>query len=286
MRWRWETAWVGLALLISLWASLAQKLGKPLEALRNPSLSSRRWIAAGLGFGSMFYLLLTAWRQGRHLIPQFHDEFAYLIQIQMVARGRLWMPALPLPEFFDNFYLLVDRLYAAIYFPGTALLYTPLVWTHLPVWLGPIFISGASVWLLYRIVTELLDGQGGVLAILLLLGISRFRMLSTMILSQLPVMFLGLLMVWGWLCWRNGYRRKWLLLIGVAAGWAAITRPADAVAFAIPVGVGILLDLYHRPWREVLAGGAMIIGGAAPFLCLLLGFNRVITGNFFHTPHE
>lgn len=285
-RWLWELTWAGLAFLISSWGPLVRWLSLPLESARNPSLQAKRWIAAGLSIIAMAYLLLTAWHQGRHLIPQFHDEFAYLIQMQMLARGRLWMPALPLPEFFDNFYLLVDRHYAAIYFPGTALLYTPLVWAHLPVWLGPVLISGVSVWLLYRIVTELLDGQAGILAILLLLGISRFRMLSTMILSQLPVMCFGLLMVWGWLCWRTRHRRRWLLLIGVAAGWAAVTRPADALAFAIPVGAAILLDLYRRPWRSVLTSGMIIIGGAAPFLALLMGFNRGITGSFFHTPHE
>src|SRR5258707_1098487 len=136
--------------------------------------------------------------------------------------------------------------------------------------------------------TEMVDGLAGALAALLVVSLSWYRMLSIMLMSQLPVLFFGLIMFWAWLRWRSGSRRPgWLLLIGICAGWAAITRPLDAMCFALPIGVAILLDIRfgaeespsstgsksgsespgrkHRRWWVALA---LIILGAAPFLAV------------------
>jgi hypothetical protein len=68
-------------------------------------------------------------------------------------------------------------------------------------------------------------------------------MASVLLMSQIPALLLGLIMVWAWLRWRKTRRAGWMLLIGGAAGWAAITRPVDALCYAIPIGVAIVWDL-------------------------------------------
>src|SRR2546430_2752892 len=74
-------------------------------AVSNPSPSARRWISLGLALLSFAYLILAAKVQERELWPRSHDEQAYLIQMQMLARGRLWMPPHPLGEFFDTYFV-------------------------------------------------------------------------------------------------------------------------------------------------------------------------------------
>jgi len=68
------------------------------------------------------------------------------------------MPQHELADFFDTFHILVRPVYASIYFPGTALLYVASIWLNLPPWVMPLLAAGASVALLYRVISELVDG--------------------------------------------------------------------------------------------------------------------------------
>jgi hypothetical protein len=72
-----------------------------------------------------------------------------------------------------------------------------------------------------------------------------FRVYSVLLTSHEPMLLMGLLLMWSWLRWRAAERRRgaWAALMGVFAGWGAITRPADALCFAIPIGVAVLLDV-------------------------------------------
>ena len=164
------------------------------------------------------------------------------------------------------------------------MMFAPAVSAHAPAWVVSLVASAAVVGLTYWIVAELSDGWYGAAAAVLLLGSRAFRTVSTMLLAQPPVMLLGLLVFLGWLWWRSGRRVGWLLLVGAAAGWAAITRPVDALAFALPVGLGIALDLRGRPWREWARAAAWVVGAAAPFLAIQLVANKGITGHFTETP--
>jgi len=44
---------------------------------------------------SAAYFVFTAMRQGRYLHPHWHDELSYVIQMRMLAEGKLWMGAHP-----------------------------------------------------------------------------------------------------------------------------------------------------------------------------------------------
>jgi hypothetical protein len=57
--------------------------------------------------------------------------------------------------------------------------------------------------------------------------------------------------------------------MGAAAGYAAITRPVDAICFALPIGVAICWQLRHR--RKLLVQSLLaIIFAATPFLAVLI----------------
>jgi 4-amino-4-deoxy-L-arabinose transferase-like glycosyltransferase len=214
------------------------------------------------------------------------DECSYAIGAQLLARGHLWLPQHPLGDFFDSFFLVARPVYSSIYFPGAALAFAPGVLFGWPTWVVPVVLSGISVGLLYRIVTALTgDGAAGLLAALWLVSLMAFRALSVMTMSHIVLLTLGLLIVWAWIRWREQRKLTWALAIGAASGWAAITRPVDALAYAIPVGIAMAAALRGRPAREWLTTATMLMLGAAPFLALQVTHNVGVTGNPLRTPY-
>ena len=256
-----------------------------LDRIRHPSPRALEWATFGVSTGATCYFVFTAFLQDRDLFPKTHDEGSYVIGLRMLARGRLWMPRHELADFFDTFYVIVKPVYASLYFPGTALLYAPSDWLQWPTWVMPVVAAGAVVGLVYRVVTELVDGAAGALATLLLVSLSWYRMLSVLVFSQVPLLLMALLLVWAWLHWRRSGKAGWALAMGAFAGWAAIIRPLDALCYAIPVGVAMVPELRTRPIKRRLLDPALVVLGALPFLSLQLCLNRGVTGHFTQTPY-
>jgi hypothetical protein len=140
---------------------------------------------------------------------------------------------------------------------------------------------------MYWVTARLVDGLAGALVALLLVSNVTLRYLSLTVLSHLPMALLGVGIVWGWLMWRRrGRGRGWAIVLGAIAGWAAITRPADAVCYAIPVAVAALKDLRQVTWRQRVITIACVCAGATPFLALQVAFNWKVTGSPFTTPYR
>ena len=319
VRWLVILAAMGIALL----PPVTTRVLAALDRLRQPSPRTLAMATILIGAAAACYFVLTAFLQDRDLFPRTHDDSSYYLGMQMLARGRPWMPAHDLADFFESFYILTKPFYCSIYFPGTALMFVPTVWFHLPTWLMPAMVSGAAVAMLYRIVTELIDAAAGALAALLLVSLTWLRTYTVLLMSQGPMLLLGLLMIWSWLRWRQEKRWGWSLALGVFGGWAAITRPIDALAFAIPILVGIVMDIlsgttpldcvrdlaqppsavFDRRSKsdrktsafggiqpraavpQVIVTAGMLLIGALPFSALQLVFDIGVTGNAFKTPY-
>jgi len=115
-------------------------------------------------------------------------------------------------------------------------------------------------------VTELIDGVAGAMVPLWMVSLGWFRTVSMMVMSHVPMLLLGLLMVWAWMRWRRHHRWGWALALGAVSGWATITRPADAVIFALPIGVAMAAELWKRPARSGLrAAGLLVLGALRSF---------------------
>ena len=279
---RWIVVLAAVAL--SLMPMINRRLGTWIGRLAHVSPSRMRILGVVAGTVAAIYLCATAFIQDRDLFPKMQDECSYVLGARMLAGGHLWMPMHPLADFFDAFNILVRPVYCSAYFPGTALIFAPMFWLHLPSWVLPVIVSGAIGALLCLILGELLDGVAALLAVVWLVSLAEFRGLSVMVMSHLPMLLLGLLMIWAWLRWRQGQRPIWVLLLGIAGGWAAITRPADAVAYAIPVGIAVIAGLWKQPPKKWAATLACLAAGAAPFLALQVVFDKGVTGHALQTP--
>src|SRR5688572_2141393 len=194
-----------------------------LERLRHPSPRGKLYAFIAVSVLSALYLTVSTTWNGRDLLPKSHDEHSYAIQTQMIARGRLWMPQHELADFFESFQMLARPVYASIYFPGSALMYAPGVWLSLPVWVMPVIVSSVAIALAYLLATRLIDGLAGMVIALLILATHWFRLNATLVMSQSPMMLLGLGLLLTWLKWRETKKRwPWAAAIGTCAGWAAI----------------------------------------------------------------
>lgn len=257
-----------------------------LDRLRFPSLRTRWLTAIGMGLLGACYFPLTAWNQGRDFVPIWQDAQSYAIQVQMLAHGRLWMPQHPLPDFFDTFQMIARPVYASMYFPGASIFYLPCVWFGIPFWVIASILAGACVGTLYWIAADLFDGVSGILAGLLLMGLSEFRHISIMLLGHPAIILQELLMLAFWLAWRRNPSGRWAMAIGIVSGWAAITRPLDALIVAIPIGIDMLLRFRNLGWKPCTKLAAATVLGATPFLILQLIFNLGVTGSLMRTPFD
>jgi hypothetical protein len=284
--------WAALALfmMLAVLPAVRGPFNRALDRLRHPSARRRGLIAFAVGTIAALYLLALILLEHQAHYPRYHDESMHLIQAQMLARGHLWLPAHALPQFFETFFVFVKPVYAAMQFPGTSLLYVPGIWLGVPYWITSLLIAAVTVGLIYRVMAELIDGIAGLMAALWLVASTDFRYYGLMVLSYPAALVLGLGIVWAWLRWRER-KTAWLCtIVGCLSGLAAITRPADALCFAIPVGAAMLLDL--RRDRQAEGWGkraakmiAVLVASAAPFLVLQLIFDRGVTGSPLHTPH-
>src|SRR5439155_13047549 len=113
-----------------------------------------------------------------------------------------------------------------------------------------------------------IDGVAGWVAAIVLLGASQFQYLAVMVMAHMVMVLLGLLMLWAYLRFRRdeGRSLKWAAVIGIFAGWAAITRPVDALCYAGPVGLAMLLDMRRLPIRRIVMTFAVTALAATPLL--------------------
>lgn len=271
--------------LLSFVPFVHRNLQRGLDVVRYPSPGARARTAAAVGVIAFAYLLVTARQQHRDLFPRLHDECSYTIQAHMMAEGRLWQPRHPLGDFFETFHFLTAPVYGSIYFPGTALMNVPGVWLRQGSWVVPLLLAALVIAMSYRVTAELVDGAAGLLVALLIAATSMFRVYSTMVMAQVPLMLLALLMAWAWLHWRRERKWGWAALIGLFAGWAAITRPVDALAFALPVGLAMAWQLRSQPMAHWARNVLAVALGALPFLALQLVFDAGVTGAPLKTPY-
>ncbi len=263
-----------------------QRVMRALEWVREPTVRQRGATAMIIAILATVYLIFAAFQQKRDLIPKWHDEQYHLLQMRMMAQGRLWMPQHPAADSFETFHILVKPVYAPIYFPGASLIFLPGMWLGWPAWLAPAIVAGIGVGLLYRVVSEMIEGVAGLLAALMLISLEQFRYVALAVLSHGVIVCLGLALVWAWLRWRRMPTLAATTLIGAIAGLAAITRPIDALCYALPVGVAMSWRLRRAPWKRSLwTAGALVIA-ATPFLTLQAILNLGVTGSALVTPDQ
>jgi hypothetical protein len=277
---------VAAALGVIAWVvpAIRERVLAASARMADPSSRAKYATAITIALLATVYLYATARGQHRDFAPVLHDEYAYVLQARMLAGGHLWMPKHELSDFFENFHLVTDRVYASKYGPGTALWYAPAALLHLPPWITPLLLSGAAAGLMYLLAAELFGGASGLLAALVLVSLGAFRRTSIMMMSQAPVLALLLLAMLAFVYWRQKRCGGCMVLLGVCVGWAAITRPVDALCLAVPLAVAVLVELWRADNRTRVRTIALGLAGVAPFIVLQAVYNKGVTGSVTTLP--
>jgi hypothetical protein len=214
-------------------------------------------------------------------IPVYHDETAYLLQAKLFASGRWAAPGPPLPEFFEQYHVLVTPVFAAKYWPGHALLMVPGVWLGLA-GLVPVLLSGLTGALCFALARRVAGPWVAAGAWFFWTTAPRDVFFRASYFSEVTTGALWLVGWWALLDWYETGRRGALLTVAACVGWSAITRPLTALAFAIPVAIVVLRrTATRRDWRNLglaAALGSVILG-------LIPLWNVGTTGDWRLTPY-
>jgi hypothetical protein len=215
-------------------------------------------------------------------IPKVHDESSYLLQADIFASGRWTAPSPPVPDFFEQPHVQVVPAVASKYPPGHALLLSIGALVRFPP-LVPLLLTGIAAAMLFALATRLTNPWIALLTWTIWITAPIVLRFQPSYFSELTTTVLVLGSWWGLLTWRETRSTRWLLLMALAIGWGAITRPLTMLAFAIPIGVVVVRDVVRlRLWRDF--GLAFVVGVAV--LSMLPLWNARTTGDWKLSPIE
>lgn len=219
-----------------------------------------RWLPLVFGIATV---LVYWWVWGALVpAPRHFDETAYLVQARIFAGGHWTAPGRPLPEFFEQFHVLVTPVLAAKYPPGHSLLLSLGELVGFPA-LIPLLLNGLTGALIYVLAARLAGPLTGVLTWLIWLFAPMDLIFRPSFLSNVTTGALWVIGWWALLKWWEGGERRWLLLLAGCAGWCIITRPLTGLVFVLPVAVVVVRRVRQRGlWRDLgfaLALGTMVL---------------------------
>lgn len=110
-----------------------------------------------------------------------------------------------------------------------------------------------------------------------------FLVQSGLYLGYLFTLGLGLLALAALLTGVRDHLRWRLVAGGALIGWVFMTRPFDAVLWALAALVGVLA-LHWKQWGRIARAALWVALGFAPLLVATLAYNRHVTGSFTQFP--
>jgi hypothetical protein len=274
----------GSSAVVLLGAAFELAAGRRLTAGfdRLASLSSRSaWAATG-GAAVLVFGLVTTARYGLFGDTAItDDENVYAFMAKTFATGRVYLASLPEPvrPFFDNHFVINNGKWYGIYFPGhpAALALGELF--HLMRWVPA--VSATLTVLLTFAVGRRVFGQRAALLALPLLVLSPFFILSSATLLAHSTAGL-LLMAFVYSALRVLDRPEqslWWVAAALALGWAGLTRPLSAAAFAVPWLVLLAARLRRRADRRAWVGIALFCLVGAGTGALLAAYDTALSGD-------
>jgi hypothetical protein len=242
------------------------------------ALFAHRWTPVIVG---VLTALAIGWVwAGAGGVPVMHDEWAYWLQGGQYGHGVWSQPVPPIPEFFEQLYVLVTPVFAAKYPPGHALVLAPGFAIGWPM-LMPLLLSGVTGGVVFALARRVSGGGVALATWLFWLGTFGNLRFRASYFSETTSALCWLTAWWALLQWRADRRRSAMLLLAAAVGWCAITRPYTAVALALPIAVVIVRDVVRERRWTMLAQGIL----AGTLLVLVLPFwSWRTTGNWQETP--
>ncbi len=208
--------------------------------------------------------------------PNSGDEYAYLLQAQSYAHGRLWVDP---PPFADAFALerfqVRNGMWLSQYPPGWALILTPAALFGVPPWVVNPALGVGLLFAFWTLAREQMGKEAAAAGIISLAGSAFFVLNAASYFSHIACALWGVLFSLFAVRYLHSGKPLYALCAGAFLGLLGITRPFNAVIFMLP----FIVTLAALPRRR--SGLLPFILGGAPFAVVLVAFNQAITGDPF-----
>ena len=252
--------WAIGGLVVVIVAVIAGRLAADVQA-SIPSMPPAAWraVPAGLAVAVAAFAAI-AMREVFSGNPHLIDEVAQLFQGRIFASGRLAAPdPVPLESFLVSQTLVTDAGWVSQYPPGQSVLLALGFWARAE-WLVNPILGGISVMLLFAVARGLYDLKTATVAALLWSTSAWVLFMSATYMNHVGATTLAL-GAWA-VIWAPRQTNRWHYVgAGFLLAAAAATRPLDAVAVAVPIGVWLIRQrgVAQVPW---IALGALPVAGA------------------------
>ena len=247
----------------------------PLASLDRPAV----YLSAAAAVAVASYLLFHYAVLGGG--PHVSDEVVYLFQAQTLARGHVAAPAPALPEFFRYLNIIIDTgrgVWFGIYPPGWPAVLAPFVKLGIGPWANAL-VNAAALLTVYRLACEFTGRRVAQLALLLGLASPFAWAMGASYLAHPLALLLAAGALLGVAVGLRQDRPPYIIGAGALVGILATVRPLDALAVGTVLAA---LMLSQRTWKAVL----LMAAAAAPFVALLLLYNRALTGSALLFPQQ
>lgn len=266
----------GLAVCSGLFVLLVSPISqRSLAAIEAPVGRFGLWAVAALAAVAFVGFCLAA-----HYVlqgfPNSADEFAYALQAETYAQGKLWADPPPIVEAFrqSRFFDVGDK-WVSQYPPGWALVLAPAAALGLPLWVVTALLGAVTLFAFFCLARLYVSSQTAWIGVITL-GTSAFFILnSASFFSHNLAAFCGVLFALMGLRYVEKGDIWHALVAGACLGLMGLTRTHNAMIFAIP----LVVTLAMTPSRRT---GLIWLGLAGlPFLLTLLAYNYQITSDPF-----
>jgi hypothetical protein len=215
----------------------------------------------------VFYAVFA--RVALHAFPFSGDEYSYVLQAELFARGRLHAPAPPHADLLRVDHVIIDEWVRSKYPPGTSALLAIGVRLGAPWLVTP--LEAVVALLAMAVAARRVLGERHVLTAVALLGAAPlFAFQAASFFSHTATTMWLAIALAAIAAWSVDGRAWRLVLAGAAIGCALLTRPLDAILFGAAL-------LSFRSARVVLLAAA----GAAPFAALHFAYQAAQFGSPF-----
>ena len=239
-------------------------------------------ILVGLALGSTLVVADVVLQR----MPHVQDSVAYLFQAKTFALGRLWVPMPPEPDFFRHEFIVMDRgRWFSKYPPGWPMLLALGVLGGAPWIVNPI-CAALSVFVIYRLGTEIYRPRVGLIAAALAVVSPFFVFLSGSMMSHPSGLLFALLFAWTF--WRSANSKRPVLpavLCGLTFGIGFLIRPYTMIVIALPFALYAARQIGLHPGEATRRYWA-VVPGAVPFVAAFLAYNAYFTGNPLYPPQQ
>ncbi|MBZ5540096.1 MAG: hypothetical protein LAN61_06185 [Acidobacteriia bacterium] len=283
--------WLILTILLAgawLAPNLGQRWFRPIEAAFS-RLAARRTFVVVLIFFAAIVLRLSLLPVIPVPVPGIHDEFAYLLQADTFAHGRLANPPHPLWLSFETFHVNWFPTYSGMFPPAQSFVLAVGQLLGHP-WIGVLLSTAAMLaaitWMLQGWLPARWALLGGVIA-LLKLGLISYWMNSYW--GGSVAAGAGALVLGALVRIQRQARLRDAMLLGLGVAVLANSRPMEGLIFSLPAAVTILFWLWRSSlvprrvkFQRVLAPVAIILVLTGAFI---LYYDWRLTGNPLLMPH-